>query len=128
MSGRHENLIFNDIPQLVNLPGHFSPVPFWVVPNMGHDLDLGVAAVDVSKLVGVYLTDEHAHDCAEVYMALSPNKGDMVFEITLDDETYVVESPLVVYVPPGVRHRFKTLKAEQEGSFFYGILLSMERA
>lgn len=128
MTGRHENLIFNDIPQLVNLPSHFAPVPFWVVPNMGEDLEMGVAAVDVSKLVGVYLTDEHAHECAEVYMALSPNKGDMVFEITLDDETYVVESPVVIYVPPGVRHRFKTLKAEREGSYFYGLLLDMTKA
>ncbi len=128
MAGRHENLIFNDIPQLVNLPSHFSPVPFWVVPNMGEELELGVAAVDVSKLVGVYLTDAHAHECAEIYMALSPGKGDLVFEITLDDETYVVESPLVIYVPAGVKHRFKTLKAEREGSFFYGILLDMTKA
>jgi hypothetical protein len=128
VTGTHRDLIFSELPQLVNLPSHFAPVPFWVVPNMGADLELGVAAVDVSKLVGVYLTEAHAHECAEVYMALSPRRGDMVFEITLDDETYVVESPLVVYVPAGVRHRFKTLKAEHAGSYFYGILLDMAKA
>ncbi|MCK5213502.1 MAG: cupin domain-containing protein, partial [Dehalococcoidia bacterium] len=89
---------------------------------------LGVAAVDVSKIVGKLLTDAHAHDCAEVYMAPSPNRGDMVFEITLDDEVFTVESPVVIYVPAGVEHKFKALKAEREGSYFYGILLDMKKA
>jgi len=128
MTERHRNLIFGELPQYVCMPSHFAPVPYWVMPNMGADLDLGVAAVDVSKSVGMYLGEEHAHHCAEVYLALSPNRGDMVFEITLDDETYVVESPLVVYVPAGVKHRFKALKAEHEGSYFYGILLDMAKA
>ena len=125
MTGKHENLIFTGLPQMVDLPSHFHPVPFWVSPQMGEDIKFGVAAVDTSKMVGEYLTDEHAHECAEVYMALSPNKGDMVLEITLDGETYVVESPCSIYVPAGVSHRFKALKSEREGSYFYGILLDM---
>ena len=128
MTEKHRNLIFSELPQFVCLPSHFAPVPYWVMPNMGDDLELGVAALDVSKMVGVYLGDEHAHQCAEVYMALSPHRGDMVFEITLDDEKYVVESPLVIYVPAGVKHRFKALKAEAEGSYFYGIMLDMAKA
>ena len=128
MEKKHENLIFRDVPQMVSLPSHFAPVPFWVSPDMGEDLKLGVAAVDVSKIVGKYLTEAHAHDCAEVYMAPSPNRGDMVFEITLDDEVFTVESPVVIYVPAGVKHKFKALKAEREGSYFYGILLDMKKA
>jgi len=128
MAGRHENLIFTDLPRMVDLPSHFHPVPFWVSPDMGEEVNLGVAAVDASKLVGQYLTDAHEHECAEVYMALSPNRGDMVLEITLYDETYTVESPCVIYVPPGVSHRFKTLKCEKEGSYFYGLLLNMDKA
>ena len=128
MEKKHEGLIFSDVPRLVGLPSHFDPAPFWVTPEMGPDLKLAVIAVDVSRLVGRYITDAHAHDCAEVYMAPSPNRGDMVFEITLDDETYTVESPLAVYVPAGVKHRFKTLKAEREGSYFFGILLDRSKA
>lgn len=128
MEGKHKELIFNDIPRLVSLPSHFVPVPFMVTPEMGPDMKFGVAGLDVSKLVGKYITDAHAHDCAEVYMAPSPNRGDMVFEITLDDEIYTVESPMTVYVPAGVKHRFKTLKADREGSYFFGILLDMAKA
>ena len=128
MARKHEELIFKDVPQMVSLPSHFAPVPFWVSPDMGEDIDFGVAAVDVSKMVGKYLTDSHAHDCAEVYMAPSANRGDMVLEITLDDEVFTVESPVVVYVPAGVKHKFKAVKAEREGSFFYGILLDMKKA
>ena len=128
MEEKHKGLIFSDIPRLVSLPNHFVPVPFWVTPDMGPDMKLGVAAVDVSKLVGKYITDAHAHDCAEVYMAPSANRGDMVFEITLDDEVYTVESPLTIYVPAGMKHRFKTLKADREGSYFFGILLEMAKA
>ena len=128
MTERHRNLIFSELPQLVCMPSHFAPIPYWVMPNMGDDLDLGVAAFDVSKMVGVYLGEEHAHQCGEVYMALSPRRGDMAFEITLDDETYVVESPVVIYVPAGVKHRFKALKAEAEGSYFYAIMLDMAKA
>jgi hypothetical protein len=126
MEKKHKGLIFSDLPRLVSLPSHFDPAPVWVTPDMGPDVKLGVIAVDVSKLVGRYITDAHVHDCAEVYMAPSPNRGDMVFEITLDDETYTVESPLAVYVPAGVTHRFKTLKAERERSYFFGILLDMK--
>ncbi len=126
MEKKHEGLIFSDVPRLVGLPSHFDPAPFWVTPEMGPDVKLGVIGVDVSKLVGRYITDAHAHDCAEVYMAPSPGRGDMVFEITLDDETYTVESPLAVYVPAGVKHRFKTVKAEREGSYFFGILLDIK--
>ena len=128
MEEKHKGLIFSDIPRLVSLPNHFVPVPFMVTPEMGPDMKFGVASLDVSTLVGKYITDAHAHDCAEVYMAPSANRGDMVFEITLDDEVYTVESPLTIYVPAGMKHRFKTLKADREGSYFFGILLEMAKA
>jgi len=28
-----------------------------------------------------------------------------------------------VFIPSGVKHKFKTLKADEETSYFYGILL-----
>jgi mannose-6-phosphate isomerase-like protein (cupin superfamily) len=48
---------------------------------------------------------KHSHDVNEVYVFLS-KKGDSEIEIELDDETYVVNPPVSIYIPKGVRHTF----------------------
>lgn len=123
MERKYAKFIATDIPKMVQLPDHYGRTAFFVSPDIFPQVKLGVAGVDASKLVGTEITELHSHECPEIYLAVSPNRGDMVFEITLGDETYTVESPIAVFIPSGVKHKFKTLKAGKDGSYFYGILL-----
>ncbi|MBE9513972.1 MAG: cupin domain-containing protein [Chloroflexi bacterium] len=122
MEKKYSKYIATDIPKMVQLEGHHAPAPFWVSPDVFPEVELGVVAVDVGKLVGREVADPHSHGCPELYMAISAERGDMVFEVTLEDETYTVESPMAVFIPTGMKHKFKTVKADK-GGYFFGILL-----
>lgn len=123
MRGKYAKFIITDIPRMVQLPDHYRPTAFWVSPDIFPEVKIGIAGSDVSKRVGVEITALHSHEYPEIYLAISPNRGDMLFEITLGDEIYTVESPMTVFIPAGMKHKFRVLKADNERSYFLGILL-----
>jgi mannose-6-phosphate isomerase-like protein (cupin superfamily) len=123
MGKKYANLIATDIPRMIQLPDHSRPSTFWVTPEIFPDIKIRIAGTDMSKRVNEKIADLHSHECPEVYLAISENRGDMIFEITLEDETYTVESPMTVYIPAGMKHKFKVVRADKERSYFFGILL-----
>lgn len=55
--------------------------------------------------------DRHAHKVASIYLFLG-NQEDLSglsAEITLADETFIVESPATVYIPPGIFHHSRLI-------------------
>ena len=54
----------------------------------------------------------HRHDCDEIYILLG-DAGGMTFEITLGDEHYEVDTPACVYLPRGLAHSARVLRARE---------------
>jgi len=68
---------------------------------------------DVSKMVRSPNAESHIHDDhPEIYLAATENGGDIVIEVQMGDEIFTVESPLAVFIPPGVKHCFTALKCD----------------
>ncbi len=57
--------------------------------------------------------EPHVHDCPEINILLSLDH--LVYEITLGDESYVVEAPASIYIPAGLTHSANVI----EGSGFF---------
>ncbi|GAC54123.1 hypothetical protein [Gordonia amicalis] len=57
--------------------------------------------------------EPHVHDCPEINILLSLDH--LVYEITLGDESYVVEAPASIYIPAGLVHSANVI----EGSGFF---------
>ena len=58
----------------------------------------------------------------EIYLAASEKRGSVVVRVEMDGETFDVESPFAVFIPPGVRHCFEVLRCD-EPNYVFGILL-----
>jgi mannose-6-phosphate isomerase-like protein (cupin superfamily) len=115
--------IVTDIPKTVWFPGHHEPSSVYLSSNVFPQTRITVDADNVSKLVDREVADLHTHEVPEVYLAIAENRGDMVFEVTLGDQTFTVEAPMVVYIPAGLKHKFRTIRAHKEQSYLLGILL-----
>ena len=85
-------------------------------------VNLEVAGQDASELVGAPIADAHVHDCPEIYMFPSYNRGDVVCKIRMGDEEFQVESPCNIFIPAGVTHCFTVLKCDSP-QWIFGILL-----
>ena len=116
-------LIHKDIPGFERMAGHSKPVPIYLSEEICPDVTFRIAAVDVSQHICSPIANPHTHDHPEVYLAISEREGDVVFEVTLDGEAFLVESPAAVYIPAGMPHAFRTLTAKNKPSFFLGIFL-----
>jgi len=119
---KYQGYVVTDLPKYVEVTGHHKPTPFWIVPKMFPGVNLRIAGLDVSKIVGAPHASPHIHDSPEIYLAVSENKGDVVIEIQMDDEKFLVESPCAVFIPPGTKHCFTVLKCDSP-HYVFGIML-----
>ncbi len=122
VSGKYGKYVETDLPKFAEVSGHHKPAPFWIMPDMFPGVSLHVAGVDASKIVEAPHANPHQHETPEIYLAPSERKGDIVVEIQMDDEKFVVDSPFAVFIPPGVRHCFKVIKCETT-HYVFGIVL-----
>ena len=71
----------------------------------------------------------HVHDHnPEIYFAATENRGDIVIEVQMDDETFTVESPFAVFIPAGVKHCFTVLKCDSPNYVFGMHIMDYEEA
>ena len=119
---KFQKYVVTDIPKLVEVPGHHKPTPFWIAPDMFAGVSMRIAGQDVSKIVGAPHANPHVHDSPEIYLTPSEQKGEVVVEIQMDEEKFLLESPFAVFIPPGVRHCLKVLKCESP-HYVLGIML-----
>ena len=122
VSKKYGRYIQTQLPKYEEVVGHHQPAPFWIAPGMFPGVNLHVAGLDASKIVGSPHANPHQHESPEIYLAPSEERGDVVVEIQMDDEQFVVESPFAVFVPAGVTHCFKVLSC-QTTHYVLGILL-----
>lgn len=54
-------------------------------------VNMRVAGLDVSKIVGEPNAKPNVHDTPEIYLALSENKGETVVKSQMDDNKFFVE-------------------------------------
>ena len=123
MLKKFERYIVTDLPKYVEVEGHHHPAPFYIAPDMFPGVRLRVAGSDVSKMVGSPHADPHVHDGPEIYLAPSEEKGEILVEVQMDEERFMVESPFAVFIPPGVYHCFRVLRCEKP-HYVLGILLA----
>jgi hypothetical protein len=119
---RFSKNVITDLPKMVEVSGHHKPTPFWIAPDMFPGVNIRIAGLEVSKIVGAPHAEPHVHDSPEIYLTPSEEKGVVVVEIQMDEDTFVVESPFAVFVPPGVKHCFSVLKCESP-HYVLGIML-----
>jgi len=81
------------------------------------DLNIFIHHIDVENPPGPDYVGIHAHDVSQAYVFPLPG---IKFEVTLGDETHVVDSPATVFIPPRLKHTVKII----EGS---GIEVSIVR-
>jgi mannose-6-phosphate isomerase-like protein (cupin superfamily) len=110
---KFEKYVVIDLPRLVSITGHKHPAPFWVTPDMFPGVNIGVAGREVSRMVGTPHAGPHVHEKeGEIWVAPSENRGDVVIEAHLEDETFLVEAPFAIFIPAGTLHYFKVVKCE----------------
>jgi mannose-6-phosphate isomerase-like protein (cupin superfamily) len=110
---KFEKYVVTDLPRPVSIAGHKHPAPFWVTPDMFPGVNIGVAGHEVSGTVGAPHAGPHVHEKeGEIWVAPSENRGDVVIEAHLEDETFLVEAPFAIFIPAGTLHYFKVVKCE----------------
>jgi hypothetical protein len=73
------------------------------------DINIYVHHMKVKEGEAPDYVDLHTHDVSQAYVF--PEEG-LTFEVTLNDEKYVEDSPACVFIPPGIVHNLKILKGE----------------
>jgi mannose-6-phosphate isomerase-like protein (cupin superfamily) len=118
---RYKRYVITDLPQFAEMAGHHSAPPSWIYPDMFPGVNLRINGSDAGKMVRLPHADPHIHeDHPEIYLAVTPNRGDIVVEVRMEDEVFTVESPFAVFIPPGTTHCFTVLKADSP-SYIFGI-------
>jgi len=120
---KYQEYVVTDLPKLVEVEGHHKPTPFWIAPGMFPGVNMRVAGIDVSKIVGAPHANVHVHESPEIYLTPSEEKGEVVVEIQMDEEKFIVESPFAVFIPPGVKHCFSVIKCDTP-HYVLGIMLT----
>jgi len=86
------------------------------VSNISESLAKGIRALGQANL--------HKHSAPEVYIIIG-DEGAITAEVTLGDEKYEVSSPGCVYVPAGLPHGIRPLRAEPgKAAGFIPVVLS----
>jgi hypothetical protein len=117
-----QKYVVTDLPKYIEVAGHHKPAPFWIAPDMFPGVRLRVAGAEASKMVGAPHAVPHTHEGPEIYLTPSEKKSDLVIEVQMDDEKFLVEAPFAVFIPPGVRHCFRVVKCEKP-HYVLGIML-----
>ncbi|MGA3173666.1 MAG: hypothetical protein ABSE25_04475 [Syntrophorhabdales bacterium] len=119
VSGRYERYVVTDLPRFVEMAGHHRPAPSWIYPGIFPGVNIRINGMDVSKIVKDPHAALHVHeDHPEIYFAATEHRGDIVIEVRMEDETFTVESPFAVFIPPGVKHCFTVLKCDSPNYVF----------
>ena len=58
--------VVTDLPKYLEVAGHHEPTPFWIVPKMFPGVNLHVAGLEVSKIVGAPHSNPHVHNSPEI--------------------------------------------------------------
>ena len=118
---RYKRYVVTDLPQFAEMTGHHSAPASWIYPGMFPGIDLRINGADASTMVRAPHADPHVHeDHPEIYMAVTPNRGDIVIEVLMEEELFTVESPFAVFIPPGTKHCFTVLKCDSP-NYIFGI-------
>jgi len=126
---KHEKYVITDLPQFAEMPGHHNPAPSWIFPGMFPGVNIRINGLDVSKMVRAPHAHPHVHDDnPEIYFAATENRGDIVIEVQMDDETFTVESPFAVFIPAGVKDCFTVLKCDSPNYVFGMHIMDYEEA
>lgn len=117
-----QQYIVTDLPKMVDVPGHKIPAPFWVAPDMFPGVNMRVAGLEASTVIGDPHAHPHQHDVPEIYLCPSESAGAVKVEIQLNDHVFELESPFTLFVPPGTTHCFKVLDCKGP-HYILGMLL-----
>jgi mannose-6-phosphate isomerase-like protein (cupin superfamily) len=118
---RYARYVVTDLPKFEKAPGHHSPPPSWIYPDIFPGISMRINGTDVSRIVRDPHADPHVHeDHPEIYLAVTGTRGDIVIEVQMEEEKFTVESPFAVFIPPGVRHCFTVLKCDSP-NYVFGI-------
>jgi len=116
---KYTKYVVTNLPEYSEMPGHHTPTPSWISPNMFPGVNLRINGLDVSKMVNKPHAHPHVHeDNPEIYFAATENKGDIVIEVQMDGETFTVVSPFAIFIPAGVKHCFTVLKCNAPNYVF----------
>lgn len=119
---KYRKYVVTNLPKFAQVAGHNRPAPLWIAPEMFAGVKLRVAGLDASKIVGRPHADPHTHETPEIYLAASERRAEIVVEIVMNEEKFIVESPFAVFIPPGVRHCFRVMKCDSP-HYVLGIML-----
>ena len=122
-----KSYVLTDVPRMVDVPGHKAPAPFWISSDMFPGVNMRVAGIEVSTIVGAPHAHPHVHDVPEIYLCPSETSGAVRVEIQMNEDTFELDGPFAVFVPPGTTHCFKVLKCEGP-HYILGMLLGDWRA
>lgn len=118
---KYAQYVVTDLPQSTAMPGHHKAAPSWIFPGMFPGVNIRINGDDASKMVNAPHAEPHVHENnPEIYFTATENRGEVVIEVQMDEETFTVESPFAVFIPSGVRHCFKVLKCESP-NFIFGM-------
>ncbi|MFI9586839.1 cupin domain-containing protein [Streptomyces sp. NPDC052236] len=120
-------LVEQDLPVLLQIPGHFGETPFYLTKSMLGGQEIEIAGGEISDKVGKPVAAPHTHEVPEIYLLLSPEPGGAVIEVNADGELYELTSPATMLIPTGTVHHFVTKKAVP-GSYCLGILLTGDKS
>ena len=100
------DLIYHDMKVAREMLG---PLYAFVNKNIVEEADLTIFVHYIKKVPQPppEYVFPHVHEVSQAY--IFPTEG-LKFEVTLEDEKYVVESPAAVFIPPGVKHSLKMLE------------------
>jgi mannose-6-phosphate isomerase-like protein (cupin superfamily) len=124
--GRYSHLIVREPKPVGTLPHHESdegkPIPGVFLMSGSQVVEANACvicvfwksiprqvAANVDKLPRAV---PHRHDSDEIYIMLG-DAGGITFEITLGDEQYEVDTPACVYLPRGIAHSVRVLRARE---------------
>lgn len=124
MAGRFEHLIVRKPVNVTELPHHDlgTVVPFpvlmcqelveearaWALYTFVNGITPEMAAAVENDTVGKAV--RHKHDYDEMYLMIGDEKA-LTFEVILGDEVYQIDTPGAVYIPQGVPHGIRPVKA-----------------
>ena len=124
---KYRKNVVTDLPRQVQIAGHHHPTPCWITPGMFPGVGFRLAGHEVSGSVGKPHAAPHTHDVPEIWLAPCEKRGAVVIEARMDDETFDVESPFSIFIPPGVRHCFTVKKCESPHYVLGIVLLDWQR-
>lgn len=112
-----KRLVFNAIPQnLSDIVNHTNVAGIdrykifdnCAIPGKSFHIALHVINPDYIKNQKWEYSASHSHECDEINILLSES-GCLKFQLELDEDCFTQESPSLIYIPSGVKHRSEAI-------------------